>query len=332
MPFAVGIGLLALDVVVDEHSDESIGKWAGGSCGNVMAILAHLGWEAAPIGRLEKRSMGKLVRADLERWGVSQRWLSLQPWAPAPIYVQRLQEGRDGATYHRFERFCPACGSRLPGYRAVTRNAIEAILEEVAECDVLYVDRPSAGAVSAARAVRENGGLILFEPSARGELRQLSELARLADIVKYSSERLNEEDREAIEMAAPTAEIETMGERGLRYRTGKKWHSLSAPSVAVRDSAGAGDWTTAGLLHALRGRTPQRGLNAASLRDVLDFAQALGAVSCRYLGARGAMEEKSSKQLLEAARRLQASRGHGIRRHGAGPRTAAGRFSCADCG
>jgi sugar/nucleoside kinase (ribokinase family) len=333
MSVAVGIGLIALDVVIDDASDERLGEWAGGSMGNVMAILAFLGWDASPIARLDDGEASELIRKDLGRWDVNQRWLSLEPLAPAAVYIERLRNDKSGAIYHRFERFCPGCGSRLPGYRPVTRAAMEPVLDEVAGCDVLYIDRPSSAAVMAARHVKGKGTLVLFEPSARGEERQLSDLAGLADIVKYSADRLSDVDRELIAEAKPPIEIETVGEAGLRFRTAVKWHELRAPQVAARDTAGAGDWTTAGLIHHLRGGARHAPLTAETLRAALADAQAFGALSCRYPGARGVMERLSAKRVLESARALRRGGSHTGRRRSRVFRgtDGAGRFVCEDC-
>lgn len=333
MPAAVGIGLVALDVVIDDVSDEHLGDWAGGSTGNVMAILSFLGWNASPIARLDDGATSELISSDLKRWKVNERWLSLEPSAPAPVYIERLRHDKQGAIYHRFERYCPECGSRLPGYRAVTRSAIEPILKEIASSDVLYIDRPSSGAVMAATHVKGSDTLVMFEPSARGDERQMASLASLADIVKYSAERLTEEDRDVIAEARPPVEIETFGEAGLRFRTATKWHELRAPITTVRDTAGAGDWTTAGLLHQLRGGAQMPSLSAEALRGSLAEAQAFGALSCRYPGARGAMERLSAKRVLESARALRRGNAHASRRRSRVFKSAenAGRFVCGDC-
>lgn len=46
---AIGTGLIALDIV---ESDSFVFRSAGGSCGNVMTMLAWLGWDALPVGRI----------------------------------------------------------------------------------------------------------------------------------------------------------------------------------------------------------------------------------------------------------------------------------------
>ena len=55
---AMGTGFVALDIV--EGRSSTFGA-AGGSCGNVMAMLAWMGWNSAPIGRLGTDAAGDYV-------------------------------------------------------------------------------------------------------------------------------------------------------------------------------------------------------------------------------------------------------------------------------
>lgn len=332
MAGVVGMGLVALDVVVDERSDERLGAWAGGSCGNVLAILSWLGWEAAPVARLADDLNGVAVRADLERVGVDTRWLGLGTPAPTPVYIERLFEAPDRTVRHRFDRFCPSCGGRLPGYQAVARNALAPLLGALEAWDVVYIDRPSAAAVTLAEHGRELGKLVVFEPSGRGLERHMSAIAASADIVKYSNDRLTTADRGLIADATPALEIETLGAAGLRFRTLGHWHALPAVPIPVRDSAGAGDWTTAGILHELRRyELAASGLRVRDARVILTFAQALAAWSCRFRAPRGAMEGYSPRQATSAARALIRGTGRGSRVRTHRVRPAVGHWACATC-
>ena len=51
-PKVVGTGLIALDFVLGPEKDEPIRYWAGGTCGNVLAIMAYLGWDSFPVARM----------------------------------------------------------------------------------------------------------------------------------------------------------------------------------------------------------------------------------------------------------------------------------------
>jgi len=60
---------------------------------------------------------------------------------------------------------------------------------------------------------------------------------------------------------------------------------------AVADTAGAGDWCTAGIIHLL-GRKGLAGMAAMEQGDIeraISFGQALAAWNCAYEGARGGM-------------------------------------------
>jgi sugar/nucleoside kinase (ribokinase family) len=333
MAGVVGIGLVALDVVVDERTGDRLGTWAGGSCGNVLAILSWLGWHTAPVARLDAGRNGETVRADLERVGVDTRWLGLGEPTPTPVYIERLREGPDGAVYHRFDRTCPGCGGLLPGYQPVTRRSLDPVLAALDDWDVVYIDRPSAAAMTLAEEAKSLGKLIFFEPSGRGADRHMSGIAACADIVKYSHDRLTPEDRQLIADASPVVEIETLGAAGLRFRTSGRWHTLQPPAVAERDSAGAGDWTTAGILYRLANHgISVHGLPIRDIRAVLSFAQALAAWSCQFRAPRGGMEQSTPRQANAAARALIRGSQHGARHRKAVTNSAAARWACSTCG
>ena len=41
----VGAGLISLDVLIWDGQRVPISYYVGGTCGNVMMILAHMGWD-----------------------------------------------------------------------------------------------------------------------------------------------------------------------------------------------------------------------------------------------------------------------------------------------
>jgi sugar/nucleoside kinase (ribokinase family) len=78
---ALGSGFVALDVV-----DGGQGQFAaaGGSCGNVMTMLAWLGWSSAPVARLGADPAGDFVCEDLKSFGVQLRHVSTAPGVQTP--------------------------------------------------------------------------------------------------------------------------------------------------------------------------------------------------------------------------------------------------------
>src|SRR5437879_1248419 len=51
-PAVLGTGLIALDVVVGPQPGAAPRCWAGGTCGNVLTILAYFGWRSYPAATL----------------------------------------------------------------------------------------------------------------------------------------------------------------------------------------------------------------------------------------------------------------------------------------
>jgi sugar/nucleoside kinase (ribokinase family) len=333
MPTLVATGLIALDEILDEEG-RKVGSWAGGTCGNVAALLGRLGWRSWPIGRLDASGPSNKVRRDLRSRGASTEFLGLRPAAAVPVYVQRLVTQPDGSVNHRFDRRCPECGGWLPSYRPVTAAAIARVLRKLAEPDVVFFDRVSRGALDLAEWGRGHGALIVFEPSAAADERHLQEALELADIVKYSEERVPAGLRPLIETSPVALEIETLGADGLRYRRQHQaWRRLKAPSCErVADAAGAGDWTTAGLLYQIGGRRHAAvELSDEALEEALQVAQAYGAWSCQFVGAQGGMVGRSGTELMRAIKRLH-------RGSAAGDDAVVGRshrrgrgFACAQC-
>ena len=80
----------------------------------------------------------------------------------------------------------------------------------------------------------------------------------------------------------------------MRYRhhaTGSRWKEQRGFGVpGVIDTAGSGDWFTAGLLSHVFG--PGAAISALTedrVDSAITYSQALAAWNCRYIGARGGM-------------------------------------------
>jgi sugar/nucleoside kinase (ribokinase family) len=86
-PVVFGTGLVALDVVFDVDTDDPPRFWAGGTCGNVLTVLSYLGWHVSPIARLGEGVAAERVLADLARWNVSGRFISVDGQRRALSFV-----------------------------------------------------------------------------------------------------------------------------------------------------------------------------------------------------------------------------------------------------
>lgn len=301
IPLAVGTGLVALDVVYRGQMQESVRTVTGGTCGNVLSILRYLGWKAIPLARLANDRAREAIQADLSRWGVDTRFLGVEPQRPTPIIVQRILRDASGNALHRFSWTCPYCGAWLPKYVPVNAASADALSKELPAPTVFFFDRPSRGAVKLTEAYSAQNTLVVFEPSARGDVDAFTPALENADIVKYSEQRFATLPRHRAKDGR--LEIQTLGADGLRFRVARArklgvWHRLPAlHSEHVVDTAGAGDWCTAGVLNQVGrdGRESFENVTIGEIRAALSYGQALAAWSCRFEGARGGMYEQSKR-------------------------------------
>jgi fructokinase len=314
-PSVLGTGLLALDVVMG-HQAGCKGVvprlFAGGTCGNVLAILAYLGWRAYPIARLNGDPASEYVLQDLRRWQINLDFVSCGRTCSTPVVIEQIGRDHAGQGYHRFSFRCPCCGAWLPTYRAVLASAIGRIVPKIEDAKVFFFDRASRGALDMARACAARGALIVFEPSANYEARLLEEAIGLAHILKYSDVRFTEASASRTGHS-PLLEIQTRGSEGLYFRSRlrssstREWQHLEAYDVAhVTDAAGAGDWCAAVVIEKL-GRNGLKGFKTASdsaIVDALRYGQAAAAWNCAFEGARGGMYCTDPKAFHDEVNRI----------------------------
>lgn len=289
-PVATGAGLIVLDVVIN-NSDSNYRFSVGGSCGNVLTILAYLGWLSYPIANVGEDNASEMLLKDMSRWGTKTDFVFRQKLAFTPIVVERIKNG--GNKTHIFEFKCPFCGSLLPRNRPLPKFIAEKLTNKLPKSDVFYFDRVSNAALSIAKTQKSRGAVIVFEPHRVMKRKLFKESLEIADIVKYSAEQIEIMNPKA---SAPL-EIQTMGARGLRYRLSNEgrvteWKRMDAfRSLHIVDSAGAGDWCTAGLIHCLgqKGAPAFFEADNAEIEKALMFGQCLAALKCAYEGPRGIM-------------------------------------------
>jgi len=301
-PVITGTGLLALDLVVPASAPGQPFVMAGGTCGNVLAILSYLGWASYPIGRLNGDAASAALQADLRQWGVRLDFAALEPAAHTPVVVQRNRE-RVGGKAHSFSLRCPACGAWLPRHQAVRIDQARSVERRLPGSRVFFFDRVSRAALLLAGQARLSGAVVMFEPGARQDPSLFNEALRVADIVKYSHERLPDLfERERDE--GPPLEIVTLGAEGLRYRS-RLPHAVGSGMLSgyaasnTGDAAGSGDWCTSFVLDSLarEGRKKFIETRTSALEDALQLGQAAAAWNCGFEGARAGMHKLAADDL-----------------------------------
>lgn len=271
-------GYIALDVV---RHGATWSRDAGGTASNVASALSYLGWSSAVLGSIGDDYAGHTVAAELRGAGVDTRDLSHDA-SGTPVVVQHVTPRGP-----RYEFRCPACGRRSPRYRPISRGAAAEYLATTTTLpDILFLDRVSAGAIDLAKAFKAADRFVLFEPSTLGRPQLFAQAASLADLVKFADDRMKAFADALPRRRRRQIRVVTMGAKGCRIHFEGAPARQPAVEVSAIDSAGAGDWTTAGLLHSLPTLAVAE-LGRGHLEDSIRFAQALAALSCRFVGARG---------------------------------------------
>jgi len=314
-PICIGSGLIALDVLINGNPKIPLKFFAGGSCGNVLIILAFFDWSSYPIARFKENKASKKILIDLKNWKVNTPLITQTSDGSTPIIIQRIKKDRNGNSIHKFEFKNPETGKWLPSYKPVLGSEVEKLISLSPIPSVFYFDRVNRSSIELAKYFKGKGALIFFEPSSMKEKKQFEECLEVADIIKFSNERIKDYALQYPKQRVPL-EIETMGKDGLRYRfshqlISKEWKNLSGYQISyVVDSAGAGDWFSAGIILKI-GSNGSNGFKECSektLLKVLKFGQALGTINCFFDGARGLMYSIDKIKLEGLIKKIQMSK------------------------
>lgn len=315
LPVSVGTGFIALDwLFIGKNRVKATQKYAGGSCGNVLAILAYLGWDSYPVARLGNDPRTKLLIDDLKSCHVNTRFVAKEATGVTPIIVIRLSQDDNGNHKSKFEWRDPQSGGRLPQYRPMPKRYAEKVTPQLPTATVFYFDRAEPSALLLATKMREKGSVIFFEPSSCKDDTLFTACLAVSDIVKYSVERIPKPPRNPASKS-PRLEIQTLGNNGLRYRlklvtsAPGTWRKLPALPVSNhKDATGCGDWCSAGLINQLctSGREKFLDLGEEEIIAGVRFGQALAAINCEFGGARGPMYELTQNTVMDRVKTLLA--------------------------
>lgn len=308
VPKILGTGLIALDIILDADK-QLLSYGLGGSAGNVLSILASLGWSSSPIGKLGCDVAGEIILEEFRSLNANLELIVQEHGIPTPVIYQHQLSNENGKT-HKFSFACPVCGVKRPWHAPNIDLPAPEILDAV-QPNVIYMDRATTLGIEIAEYYKHRNVMVFFEPSAVGDDPELFRRAlAVADVVKYADDRL--EDLEGYDRSHVFVEICTKGSTGLRYRApslGADWVELDAYRAPnIIDTSGAGDWCTSGLLYYLFKTNPHCSVANVSynqLNEALRFGQALSALNCMAMGARGLAKALHRNKISKLAENLQ---------------------------
>lgn len=275
-------------------------------------ILRRFGFPTTVLAEAGTDYRGEFLRESLAREGVPDLSASRLE-RPTGAVVEIIETGLRGG--HRFVFSCPKCLTNLRGPNLATREQVQHYTTRLNRFDVLFFDRAASTLVELARRARDAGVLVVFEPNRLLPGSRAERAAVLSDVVKYSGETVRTRPgwlppRDS----SPRLVVETLGSSGLKYclRSAddgwSRWKHMAAIAPAnVTDTAGAGDWCTAGMIHQLVSVPVASRWTPSSVERALTFGQALAAVSVSFHGPRGVLAHSDITKIAQIARRAAAA-------------------------
>ena len=298
----LGAGLICVDVVRNNDSTKIMN---GGSCANVISVLAQIGYNCSVIREKYSGVFETFLSDTLNSLGVKEAFYRHSK-SGAPRIIEDLS-----AFEHSFYTICPCCGEKILSLKLPSESDVQIIEDQFGDIDVFYCDRTSPGIRYLMNKVSSQNGIVIYEPNSARNLKGLLETSAMADILKFSKDRISISVAERIRTECKKLKliISTDGARGLSfsYRTISAEMSpwITIPSIfsgPVIDSSGAGDWLTAGFLSELL--KDRYSLSLESLTDekeienMLNRGMKYSQLCCAAIGAQGVFYSAKYSQEL----------------------------------
>ncbi len=279
----VGIGANVCDtlITVPNYPKEdtklrasAITQSGGGPCATGLVAASKLGEKCAYIGTLTDDSAGKFLMADMEKYGVSTEFVSVNPGYTS--FSSYIWLAEDEAT-----RTCVFHKGDIPKW-----SLTEAQKKAIADAEILMIDGNDMDeAIEGVKIAKESGTKVLYD--AGGLYEGVENLLPYADILIPSEEfALGFTGAKAAEDAAkilfekfePEIVVITQGKEGGIIYDGKEINRYPAFLVEAVDSNGSGDVFHGAFAFAIT--------NKMSYNKACIFSSAVSALKCTKIGAR----------------------------------------------
>ncbi len=289
----LGIDLYPLQSGVTLGSVSSFGRFLGGSAANVAVAAARHGHSVALISRTGADDFGRFLREELERLGVSSRFVSTVDGLPTPITFCEIHPPDD----------FPITFYRYPKAPDLEIRPDELDLQVVADARIFWVtttglsQEPSRAAHHAALGVREGAALTVldldyrdqFWPDAATARTEIGRVLSNVDVVVGNMTEcevaVGESDPDSAAAAllerGPSIAIVKLGPEGVMGVDASGSVTVPPVPVEVVNGLGAGDAFGGAMCHGL--------LSGWPLREILEFANAAGAIVAGRLECSTAM-------------------------------------------
>ena len=298
------IGEILIDMTQSGETEAGIPKFTanpGGAPANLAVAASRLGAKTAFIGRVGDDSLGKYLKAVLEKDNVDVRGLSADPKECTTLAMVSVDKtGERSFSFYRD----PSADVNL-SWEDVPK-------ELLAETKILHfgsvsltADPAKSTTIRAAEEAKKNGAYVSYDPNYRANLwpdeetaiREMKKPLPLVDILKISDEELPlitgtndlEKGSEALKDLGIRLVLVTLGADGAFYRYGDVTGKIPGIRVKVGDTNGAGDTFFGAALSKFAKEESLAGLSKEKIEEILIFANKAAAITTSRHGAIPAM-------------------------------------------
>ena len=307
---AVGMGFITLDIIITQADKQEISLRGGGSCGNVLTILSYLGWRTYPIANLSNNLASELIISDMKDRGVNVSFIRKSTLGRTPVVLERVFGKGSRESLHSYSMHCPFCNTVFPKFKPPSVAEVLKIQNAIAQPSVFYFDRAFPASLKMADALGDKHALVFFEPNNIGKEDYFIRALEVSHVLKCN-ERVYRHivARRSRNWATPPIVIVTLGENGVKFRMNEgKWNYMKGYKVLdVTDTAGAGDWFTAGYLSSMftQGGMRYNKPTRKKIERAIDEGQRLAALNCMYVGARDLMYSMPRESVVSLAKSFE---------------------------
>ncbi|MDY0278187.1 MAG: PfkB family carbohydrate kinase [Acholeplasma sp.] len=297
----LGTGFIGMDIIKYDNRNIYL---PGGTCANVISVLAYSGWDASLIKANYYDNWNVYINGLLSELNIKMLNLKKSN-KQTPRVIQTIDEG-----LHKFYTICPQCGRKLIDLTMPTENDIKKIEPDFFDCKVFFYDRISSGVKYTLEYMNKNNRWTIYEPN-NGRFHSTL-FANIADarIVKFSSERISVNIANKLldylekRSSKTLLVIVTHGENGVSFtsrHTGGKfsmWSNIEPIRFKkIIDTSGAGDWLTAGFLDGFIKNYPfvTDNIRIDDVKSFLFDGQLFSKICCENIGALGKLFDKGTE-------------------------------------
>jgi fructokinase len=303
-PAVVCLGEALIDFVAVD-TDRPLGSAStfirapGGAPANVAVALTRLGTRAGFVGKIAKDVFGQFLRNTLAEEGVDLRGLIEDDATRTPLAFVG-SDGNGGRAFVFYHDGMADTSLRIDELSGIRELLAHARLFHFGSV-TLSAEPGASATITAANWARQSGCIVSFDPNVRLEVwsspararQAIVEALRLVDVVKASSDELEfltgtidpaEACRE-LRNYGPRLAVVTLGPDGCYYDAGSSCGCVPGVAVKSVDTLGAGDAFVGGLLAGLVRSADGVLEDAPALMRLLQFANAVGAITTTRFGA-----------------------------------------------